>query len=153
MGYFLVALSAVTVFAIAAFTVGRESRRLDMTQPNPIIDVDDSVVWIADRLAPQAQARLSHEEVRTIVHWQLDHFSQMGVAPSARPADLSLKADSPLDDDPAVIGDVDSLAFVLTRAEQGDYDINADDANAVLELHLAYLQEHGAITPAQNAGD
>ena len=153
MGYLLIAFSAVVVFAIAAFTVGRESRRLDLIQPNLTIDLDDSVEWIADHLAPEAQARLSHNDVRTIINWQLDHFSQMGVVPAPGPAVLSLKVESPLDNDPAIVGDVDSLAFVLTRAEQGGYDINADDANAVLELHLSYLQEHGAVTPAQSSGN
>jgi hypothetical protein len=150
MGVALLVLSGVIVFVIAAVTIGREARRLDLVQPNPTVDIDEAVEWIAERLPPIAQAQLSHDDVRVIVNWQLEFFNQQGVSPAASPAELTLAESSALDADPVVVEDVDSLAFVLTRAEQGGYDIEPDFANDVLELHLVYLRELGAAAPIES---
>jgi hypothetical protein len=40
----------VAVFAIAAVLVGREASRLAAAPPRPVFDMDEAVVWIADRL-------------------------------------------------------------------------------------------------------
>ena len=150
MGVALLVVSGVIVFVIAAVTVGREARRLDLVQPNPTVDLDEAVQWIAPRLSPVAQSQLSHDDVRVVVDWQLEFFTQQGVAPAARPAELTLREPSALDADPVVVEDVDSLAFVLTRAEQGGYDIEPEFANEVLELHLVYLRELGAAAPIES---
>jgi hypothetical protein len=53
----------VAVFAIAAVLVGREASRLAAAPPRPVFDMDEAVVWIADRLPESVSSQLSHADV------------------------------------------------------------------------------------------
>ena len=67
-------LAALAVFVIAAVLVGRETWRLDASPPRPVFDMDEAVVWIADRLPESVAGQLSHGDVRRIVRWSVDHL-------------------------------------------------------------------------------
>ena len=54
-----VLITAVVVFVIAAVTVGREARRLDAVAPRAVYQLDQAVVFAADRLPAESQARLT----------------------------------------------------------------------------------------------
>ena len=58
---------AVIVFAIAAFVIGREARRLDAVPPRPVFDINEAVAWVADHLPFEVTAVLSHDDVRRII--------------------------------------------------------------------------------------
>jgi hypothetical protein len=136
-------LGAVVVFAIAAAFVGSITFRLGHETPAAIFDVDEAVDHVADRLGPEAQARLTYDEVRALVLATLDHLSAKGI--SARPGEEpALAPEGP----PVVIADDDALAVVLGVVEAQDLDVADEDALAVIDLLLDYLAGIGALGPS-----
>ena len=57
----------LAVFAIAAATIGREAHRLDAVSPRTIYDVDEAVAFVSDAVPAASQARLTPDEVRTLL--------------------------------------------------------------------------------------
>ena len=55
------ALSALSVFVVAAVVIGREAHRLDGVAPRAVYDIDEATSYVADRLPPNSQARLTYE--------------------------------------------------------------------------------------------
>jgi hypothetical protein len=103
-----------------------------------VFDEDEAVEWIADRLPFDVAARLSHDDVRRIVGWHLDYLEVEGIATEAAYADAP---------DAVVVGEDDSLAYVLGQA--GEAGLEADDTQIalVLDTERAYLTAIGAIGP------
>ena len=58
----LAVIAGVLVFAIAAGTIGREAHRLDAVAPRAVYQLDEAVDFVADRLPPASQARLTPAE-------------------------------------------------------------------------------------------
>jgi hypothetical protein len=75
-----VAVSTVATFAIAAIAVGREARRLDAVAPRAVYDPDEAASFVADRLPPSTQARLTPAELDSLLRlhlrWMHDHGLQ-----------------------------------------------------------------------------
>ncbi|MEY3029750.1 MAG: hypothetical protein RL058_113, partial [Actinomycetota bacterium] len=66
MTIFFVIVATVLVFAVAALTIGREARRLDAVAPRAVYEIDEATEFVADRLPPDTQARLTYEELRKL---------------------------------------------------------------------------------------
>ena len=79
MVWLFAVLAAIAVFAIAAVTVGREAFRLGHQPPPTIFDLDEAVGHVADDLPPEAQARLTYDEVRTLIRAEIEHLEDEGV--------------------------------------------------------------------------
>jgi len=126
MAIVLLVVAAVIVFVIAAVAIGREGQRLDAQSPRPVFDMDEAVEWIGDRLPLGVSAELSHDDVRQICRWSLDHLA---VDPDAE----------------VVIGEVESMAYVLVRARDAGHAWTEQQIQAVLDAELAYLQAIGAV--------
>ena len=143
MVWLFVVLAALAVFAIAAATVGSEAFRLGHQPPPTIFDVDEAVHRVADELPEEAQARLTYDEVRSLIVAELDLLERRGVL--AEPgADLPL----PSGDTPDVIlADDDSVAEVLGRAEREGLDVRDEDVFHVIVALHGYLAEIGAVGP------
>lgn len=129
MSIALIVLAVVIVFVIAAVAIGREAARLAAQAPRPVFDMDEAVEWIGDRLPFEVGAQLTHDDVRQILQWSLDHLQ---VAP----------------DDEVVIGEATSLAYVLVRARDATFEWTEHQIQTVLDTQLAYLEAIGAVGPA-----
>lgn len=129
-------LGLVIVVVIALVALGRETARLSGEARPAVFDVAQAVDFIADRLPVDAQARLSHDDVRWIL---------------LADADLLEEATRPLDDDEEEVDEVvdedHALARLLALADASGRDLLDEDLLAVLDVRLAYLEAIGAIGP------
>jgi hypothetical protein len=128
MAIVLIALAVVAVFVIAAVTIGRETSRLAEQSPRPVFDMDEAVEWIGDRLPLGVSAQLSHDDVRQILQWSLDH--------------LAVSAD-----DEVLVVDEETLAYVQVRARDGGHTWTEHEIRSVLDVQLTYLEAIGAAGP------
>lgn len=139
----LVVLAAAAVFVIAAVVIGRETRRLADDAPRPVFDMDEAVEWIGDRLPFEVSAQLSHDDVRQILHWSLEHF---------RASTLSSNGDGKAKDADVVVGEAETLHYVLERVRDTGQVWTTSQVQAVLAAQLAYLEAIGAVGPADESG-
>ena len=128
MAILLIVLAVVAVFVIAAVTIGRETSRLAEQSPRPVFDMDEAVEWIGDRLPFEVSAQLSHDDVRQILQWSLDH--------------LAVSAD-----DEVLVVDEETLAYVQVRARDSGHGWTEREIRSVLEAQLTYLEAIGAAGP------
>lgn len=135
-------VAAVAVFAIAAGTVGREARRLDAVAPRVVYQLDQAVQFVADRLPPGTQSRLTFDEVENLLREHLNWMAAKGLQPE-RPVDQVQNISEP------VVVDEDTLtAHLLARASDRGIEIIDDvDIVHVVESHLAYFAAIGAVGP------
>ena len=121
-------LAAAVVFVIAAVLVGRETSRLAASPPRPVFDMDEAVVWIADRLPESVTGQLSHGDVRRILQWSIDHLRV--VALEDRTAE-----------------EEETFGFVVDRAAEAEESWTAIEVKAVLDAQAEYLTVIGAAGP------
>ena len=136
------AIAAVLVFAIAAGTIGREAHRLDTIAPRAVYELDEAVDFVADRLPTESQARLTPEEVQSLlvahINWLHDHGLQPDRAVDARQT-IS---------EQVVISEDALVAHLLGVAEDIGVELLDDvDAVNVVDAHLAYFEAIGAVGP------
>jgi hypothetical protein len=136
-----IVLAVVVIFVIAAVTIGRETSRLDTQPPRPVFDMDEAVEWIGDRLPFEVGAELSHDDVRQILRWSLEHY---------RASTLSSNGHGTEHDTPVVVGEAETLGYVLDRAREAGTTWTTTQIQAVLSAQLAYLEAIGAMGPADD---
>ena len=142
MSIVFLVLGIAVVFAIAAVFVGSESFRLGHETPAAIFDVDEAVEEVAERLPESAQARLTYEEVRTLIVATLGHLRAKGM--TALPGeDIALPADGPA----VVVADDDAVAVVIAAVDRAGLDVADEDAFEVIRALLGYLDHIGALGP------
>lgn len=120
-------LGLVVVVVIGLVVLGRETSRLAVSVRPAVFDMAEAVEFIADRLPSEAQARLTHDDVRWV-----------------------LLADADLLESVAGEGEVDpdeAVARILDRADGSGRELEDADVVAVLEGRIAYLVAIGAIGP------
>lgn len=136
------AVAAVLVFAIAAGTIGREAHRLDAVAPRAVYQLDEAVDFVADRLPPASQARLTPAEVEQLLVAHLRWLHEQGLQPD-RPADQRQEIDRQV-----LITEDALVAYLLGEAADLGVDLLDDvDAVNVVEAHLAYFDAIGAVGP------
>jgi len=139
---FLVVVSAVIVFVIAAITVGREARRLDAVAPRAVYDLEVAVAFVADALPETTQARLTLDELRELLVAHMRWLHAKGLQPDKvvdRPQDI---------DEVLIVDELTVAAFMLGAAEESGIEVLDDvDVVNVVEAHLAYFDAIGAIGP------
>ena len=128
MAIVFVVLAAAVVFVIAAVLIGRETSRLAASPPRPVFDMDEAVVWIADRLPEAVAAQLSHRDVRQILQWSIDHLR--GIALEDRTAE-----------------EEETFGYVVDRAAETGEIWNPVEVKAVLDVQAEYLTVIGAAGP------
>jgi hypothetical protein len=138
----------VLVFVIASVTVGREARRLDAVAPRAVYEIDEATEFVADRLPPDTQARLTYEELRKLLVLHMRWLHANGLQPSNvvdRRQDI---------DDVVVVGEETLTAFLLGQAEGARIDVLDDvDVVHVVRAHLAYFDAIGAVGPSATDTD
>jgi hypothetical protein len=136
-------LAAIAVFAIAAVTVGREAFRLGHQPPPTIFDLDEAVGHVADELPAEAQARLTFDEVRTLIRAEIEHLEAQGVL-AAPGHEIQLEAGATPD---VVLADDEAVAVVLGRAEAAGLEVSDEDVYHVIDSLHGYLASIGAVGP------
>jgi hypothetical protein len=135
-------IAALAVFVIAAVSVGREAHRLDALAPRAVYQLDEAVEFVADRLPPDSQARLTPEEVEQLLVFHLQWLHSQGLQPDR-------VVDCRQDIDETVVITEDNLtAYLLGEADRNGVDLIDDvDAVNVVDSHLAYFEAIGAVGP------
>ena len=142
MIWVFVVVAALLVFAIAAGTIGREAHRLDSIAPRAVYQLDEAVDFVADRIPPESQARLTPEEVEKLLVAHLHWLHENGLQP-----DKAVDARQTIDEDVVVTEDA-LVAFLLATAEEEGVELLDDvDAVNVVEAHLRYFEAIGAVGP------
>jgi hypothetical protein len=123
-------VGGLIVFVMAAVLVGREASRLAAAPPRPVFDVDEAVVWIADRLPGSVAASLSHAEVRQVLLWSVEHLRVVALEERVAEED-------------------ETFGFVVDRAAEAERDWSPVEVKAVLDAQAEYLQVIGATAPSE----
>lgn len=137
-----VVVSSLLVFVVAAVAIGREARRLDAVAPRAVYELDDAVTFVAARLPQSSQARLTFAEVRKLLVAHMRWLHAKGLQPRDvvdRRQDI---------DEELVVNEETLTAWLLGEAERLDVELLDDvDAVHVVQAHLAYFDEIGAVGP------
>lgn len=127
-------VGALVVVVIALVTVGREVGRLERRPRPAVLQVEEAVAYIADRLADDVASRITHDDVRWILKADADLLEEV--------------TDEGVDPDEEDVVDEDAaVALILGRAAIERPDLADDDIVAVLGARFDYLVEIGAIGP------
>ena len=130
------------VFVIAAVSIGREAHRLDAVAPRAVYMLDDAVAFVAAQLPAESQARLTFDEVQQLLVAHTRWLHAKGLQPRDvidRPQDI---------DDELVVSEDTITAWLLGEAERLQIELLDDvDAVRVVQAHLAYFEEIGAVGP------
>ena len=143
-----VIVSIMSVFAIASVVIGREAHRLDGVAPRAIYQLDEAISFVADRLPPETQARLTLEELSKLLVLHMDWLRLKGLQPLDvvdRPQDIT---------DTIVIGEETLTAYLLGESEKVGIDVLDDvDVVYVVRAHLDYFDAIGAVGPSASSSD
>lgn len=137
-----VVIAAVCTFAIAAVVIGREAHRLDAVAPRAVYRIDEAVDFVCDRLPSVSQARLTPEEVESLLTFHMRWLHAKGLQPDNvldRRQDIGATT---------IITDDTVVGYLLGEAELNDLDILDDiDIVNVVDAHFAYFDIIGAVGP------
>lgn len=141
-------VAALATFVIAAAAVGREAHRLDSVAPRAVYLLDEAVDFVADRIPPESQARLTPEEVQQLLVIHMRWLHAKGLQPDRvvdRPQDI---------DEPVVVTEDTLIAYLLGEAEREGIELLDDvDAVSVVDAHLQYFEAIGAVGPEAGLDD
>lgn len=142
MMWFFAVLGLIVIVVIGLVIVGGETARLAASPRPAVVDLADAVDYIADRLPPETQARISHDDVRWILLADADMLEEATADPEEGIPDGDLPV---VDEDLAV-------ARIISLAEATNRDLEDHDIAGVIGLRLEYLQRVGAVgSPADEA--
>ena len=131
------------VLLIAFVSVASTVRNLSEISFPSVLEVDDAVEWISERLPEEAASQLRRDEVFEIIRWWLDSIDSAGLA-SEHGEEIgegrakNNKSESVADLDIAV-------DEVVARALDSPEPLNEVAVVVVLDLLIVYLTEIGAI--------
>ncbi|MEO6626944.1 MAG: hypothetical protein ABIP03_00095 [Aquihabitans sp.] len=142
-------LGVVVVIVIGLLMVGREASRLGSVARPAVFDLAEAIDFIADRLSPEAQSRLSHDDVRWILLADADLLeSATAPAPERRyPWSRLPPGPDPRYLDDSIVDQDLAVARILTVADESGRALADEDVAAVLDARLGYLEVIGAIGP------
>jgi len=143
----VIVVAAVAVFAIAAVVIGREAHRLDAVAPRVVYDLDQAVEFVADRVPAPTAARISHDDVRTLLSLHLRHLHAKGLWPDIAEDQVQDIAS------PVVLDELDETAWVIGQAEASGVELDDADVAVVIDAHLDYLDAIGAVGPQAPEGE
>jgi hypothetical protein len=138
-----IAAGTIAVLAIAWFAVSMVTARLAATPSMAVFDIEEATSRLADQLPDRVAARLSHDDVRVLLRWQLTYFRERGVASYGgvdRAAERAARMNR------AVVADEDDVVDELLRRCR-DEGIDADEVDivCVVDLTVDYLVDIGAV--------
>ena len=125
MAIAVVVVGALLVFVIAAVVIGRETSRLSAAPPRPVFDVDEAIVWIADRLPDDVTSQHSHAELRQLLLWSVEHLRALAM-------------------EDRVAEEEETFGYVVDRVAETGIDWEPLEVKWVLDLQAQYLEIIGA---------
>jgi hypothetical protein len=139
----------VAVVLIGLVVVGGETARLASVARPAVFDLGEAVDFIADRLPADAQARLSHDDVRWVLLADADLLEASTAGLPERRYPWSRRPTPAAGDsgDDTVVEDVAAVARILAVADASGRELEDEDVVAVLDGRLAYLEAIGAVGP------
>ncbi len=141
-------VATLSVFVIASVVIGREAHRLDAVAPRATYQLDEAVSFVAERLPPQTQARLTLEELNKLLVLHMHWMRVNGLQPQDvvdRPQDIT---------NTVVVGEETLTAYLLGEAETAEIDVLDDvDVVYVVRAHLDYFDAIGAVGPSASSND
>jgi len=136
LGFLIVLLIA---FVSVAFTV----RNLSEVSFPSVLEVDDAVEWISERLPEEAASQLRKDEVFEIIGWWLDSIDSAGLT-SEHGQEIGEGRAKGKDES---VADLDiAVDEVVARALETAEPLNELAVVVVLDLLVVYLTEIGAIS-------
>lgn len=130
-------LGAVVVFVVAALSIGLVSGSLARRPRRSVYDLEEAVVFVADRLPDELTARLSYDDVRSVLLFHCDYLAAKGVASERTAEDIGTSL--------VVVPDDEPVAVVLGRVEEEGLDLDDTDVITILDTEVAYYRAIGAI--------
>jgi hypothetical protein len=128
-------LGLVLIVVIGLVVLGRETARLASAARPAVFDLSEAVEFIADRLPPETQARISHDDVRWVLLADADLLEEA-------------TAEVPVEDEETEVVDEEvAIARILDAADASGRELADEDVVAVLVGRMAYLEAIGAIGP------
>lgn len=133
VAWIIVVVAVVAVVVLGLVVIGRETSRLAARVHPAVFDLEEAVDFIAEGLPVDVASRLTHDDVRWVLH-----------------ADAELLEGATVEDPDrgrAVVDEHDAVARILARAEDDERPIEDVDVVAVLDGRIAYLEAIGAVGP------
>ena len=132
-------LKILIQFVSVAFTV----RNLSEVSFPSVLEVDDAVEWISERLPEEAASQLRKDEVFEIIGWWLDSIDSAGLT-SEHGQEIGEGRAKGKDES---VADLDvAVDEVVARALETAEPLNELAVVVVLDLLVVYLTEIGAIS-------
>ncbi len=123
--------------ALAAAMLWQERRTVPEPDGAIIYGVEDSVVFVWERLDPEVRDHLHKRDVRRILELEMMYLQQPRLREDGRPA---------------VVGGVEAAAYAQDRAVEEGHPYEPDVIFAVLDLQADYLAALGAVAePADDS--
>lgn len=142
MIWLYIVAAAVSVFLIAALTIGREARRLDAMAPRAVYQLEQAADYVAMSLPEVTQARLTMEELEKLLVLHMNWLHSKGLLP-AKAVDQRQDISTPI-----VVTEDSLIAYLLGESDKAGIQIMDDvDLVNVTEAHLAYFDAIGAVGP------
>jgi hypothetical protein len=137
-----VLVTIVVVVVIALVSIGRVTFSLAAQPPPTFFNVDEAVIFIAERLPDEVTAELSYDDVRQIIEWHVEYLEGTGVAATREGELIVLSAEGA---GPVIAADDEGVAHVLGRIADAGLEINDGAVVEVLEVEATYLRAIGAV--------
>ena len=132
----------MSVFLIAALTIGREARRLDAMAPRAVYQLEQAADYVAMSLPEATQARLTMEELEKLLVLHMNWLHSKGLLP-AKAVDQRQDISTPI-----VVTEDSLIAYLLGESDKAGIQIIDDvDLVNVTDAHLAYFDAIGAVGP------
>ena len=142
MIWLYIVAAAVSVFLIAALTIGREARRLDAMAPRAVYQLEQAADFVAMSLPETTQARLTMEELEKLLMMHMNWLHSKGLLPD-RAVDQRQDISTPI-----VVTEDSLIAYLLGESDKAGIQIMDDvDLVNVTDAHLAYFDAIGAVGP------
>ncbi len=142
MIWLYIVAAAVSVFLIAALSIGREARRLDAMAPRAVYQLEQAADYVAMSLPEATQARLTMEELEKLLVLHMNWLHSKGLLPT-KAVDQRQDISTPI-----VVTEDSLIAYLLGESDKAGIQIMDDvDLVNVTEAHLAYFDAIGAVGP------
>ena len=108
-----------------------------------MLDIEEAVEFIADNLPKEVSMRVTHDEVRLLLRWQITYFRKRGVASYGS---IDTEAEAAALRNKTVIAHEDDLVDeLIRRSKKSGLELDAVDIVCVVDLGIQFLRNIGAI--------
>tara|TARA_B110000014_G_C19985421_1_gene510290 strand:+ start:321 stop:764 length:444 start_codon:yes stop_codon:yes gene_type:complete len=138
-----VSIAAVIVFSLAWFSIVLVSARLRQTPTLTIFDIEKAVDFIANNLPEEVAMRITHDDVRLLLRWQITYLRKRGIASYG---DIDAEAEAVAQLNQSVIAHEDDLVDeLILRSQKAQLGLQVIDILCVTDLSNQYMVEIGAV--------